>query len=561
MMARTGGVDIGKGDDEGGGPAEGGGAMRAAPPMNAPSLAAIAALVRAGATDRAWKLLSETRAQGLADEPAAAALEGRLLKDKAGQAAGEERRTLLLRSAAAYQRAASLRPATYPLINAATLLRLGHDLAGSKQLALDVLGRLEAHPDEPETPYYRAATRAEALLLLDREAEARAAFGEAIALAPEAWEDHASTLRQFALILAEQKRDSAWLDALRPPRSLHFGGHMAFRATRPRPALRRRIEEALAEERVHFAYGALAAGADIIIAEAVLASGAELHLILPGGAEAFAARSVDPWGPGWRRRFDAVLARAETIRPVRPLGVEPDSAAIALADEVAMGTALMNARRLESEAVQLLVVDEEADGSAGRRRHGATARAGSRWAEGGWRQRFLVAPREDSAGPAEAAAAHARRPLAMLAVGQETEDPRRLAALRTRLTECPKAALAPYWAAGQVLIGYVRPGEAAEAARRLAAQGYSIGGSYSVAAPFADPFSGGERLPFAATASASAACASAPAGSACVTEDFAAALVASSPGAPAAEPVGELDPPDAGPPVALFALRPGPTAS
>jgi hypothetical protein len=489
----------------------------------------VIALARAGAVDRAWDMLL---------------------------AAGSEE------AAAAYRRSAETEPATYPLINAASLSLLAGNPPGAASLAAEVLARIDANPDEPETPYYRAATRAEALLLLDREEEARAAFAEAVALAPEAWEDHASTLRQFALILGEQGLDSAWLDALRPPRSLHFGGHMAFRATRPRPALRRRIDEALAEEKVHFAYGALAAGADIIIAEAVLDRGAELHLILPGGAEAFAARSVDPWGAGWRRRFDSVLARAETVRPVRPIGAEPDSAAIALADEVAMGTALMNARRLESEAVQLLVVDDEGGAPAGGRRRGATARAGSRWAESGWRQRLVVAPREESSTPGEPTAGGAvRRPLAILAVGQETEDPRRLAALRTRLTEGPKAALAPYWAAGQVLVAYCRPGEAAEAGLRLAGQGYCVGGSYAVSAPFADPFSGGERLPLAATASASAACASAPAGSACVTDDFAAALVASGPGAPAVEPVGELDPPDSGPPVGLYALRAAPAAS
>jgi tetratricopeptide (TPR) repeat protein len=535
---------------------------KSATDVTSTSPAAIAAFARAGAIDLAWQMLVAARPTGEEADAAWLALEGRLLKDRAASAAGDVRRDLFRQAGAAYQRAAKRDSATYPLINAASLFLLAGDAPSSKQGAQSVLDRIEANPDEPETPYYRAATRAEALLLLDREEEARAAFAEAVALAPEAWEDHASTLRQFALILAGQGRDSGWLDALRPPRSLHFGGHMAFRATRPRPALRRRIEEALAEEKVHFAYGALAAGADIIIAEAVLDRGAELHLILPGGAEAFAARSVDPWGSGWRRRFDSVLARAETVRPVRPIGAEPDLAAIALADEVAMGTALMNARRLESEAVQLLVVDDEGEAAAGGRRRGATARAGSRWAEGGWRQRLVVAPREDSPGPGEAAAtAVAWRPLAMLAVGQETEDPRRLAALRTRLTEGPAAALAPYWAAGQVLIGYSRPGEAAEAALRLAAQGYSVGGSYSVAAPFADPFSGGDRLPLAATASASVACASAPAGSACVTEDFAAALVTSGPRAPAVEPVGELDPPDSGPPVALFALRSGPASS
>ena len=179
-------------------------------------------------------------------------------------------------------------------------------------------------------------------------------------------------------ILAAQNRDSAWLDAHRPPRSLHFGGHMSFD---PKVVRREHLDEKIAsvleEENVGFGFGALAAGADIIIAEALLARGAELHAVLPGGVKAFAVVSVDPFGKAWRRRFDAVLAMAESVRPVRPLGAPPDSAMIGLADEIAMGAALMNGRRLESSAVQLLVLDsasEPANGASGRSRWSRTSR-------------------------------------------------------------------------------------------------------------------------------------------------------------------------------------------
>ncbi|HYD36647.1 MAG TPA: tetratricopeptide repeat-containing protein, partial [Allosphingosinicella sp.] len=149
----------------------------------------------------------------MTDDPAALGVRGRLLKDRALERDGAERRRLYGEAAAAYRSAAALSGSTYPLINAASLSLLSGDETQARTLAGQILRQIEADPDEPETPYYRAATRAEALLLLDREAEARAAFAEAIALAPRAWEDHASTLRQFALILAALGRDSAWLDA------------------------------------------------------------------------------------------------------------------------------------------------------------------------------------------------------------------------------------------------------------------------------------------------------------------------------------------------------------
>ena len=102
--------------------------------------------------------------------------------------------------------AAALQPATYPLINAATLSLLSGDRAQAAEIAREVLARIAAEPEEPETPYYRAATEAEALLLLGRREEARAALAAAVAAAPHAWEDHGSTLRQFVAIETDGTR-------------------------------------------------------------------------------------------------------------------------------------------------------------------------------------------------------------------------------------------------------------------------------------------------------------------------------------------------------------------
>jgi tetratricopeptide (TPR) repeat protein len=487
------------------------------------------------------------------DDPAALGVKGRLLKDRALAEVGPRRGQLFADAAAAYASAAALSDSTYPLINAATLTLFSGDSDRAESLARQVLEGIERDPDEPETPYYRAATRAEALLLLDRHDEARAAFAEAVALAPRAWEDHASTLRQFALILAAQGRGGSWLDAHRPPRSLHFGGHMSFD---PKVVRREHLDEKIAhvleQENVGFAYGALAAGADIIIAEALLARGAELNVVLPGGAEAFAAVSVDPFGKAWRKRFDAVLERAETVRPVRPLGAGPSAAMIGLADEVAMGAALINARRLESSAVQLLVLD-----SAAQIPNGASGRSREIWADGGWRQRILAAPRE-TRHDLQAAQADEAEPLAVLALGFATGAPieASLADVGALVAGLPAPALPPYLTEDRLILAYPGPGEAAEAAMRLLdALELRIGGQYGPAATFRDPFGGGLRLLPAATAAAAGALASAPPGTACVTDDFAAALAAAGPRRPASEYVGELDPPDGGPPVGLYALK------
>ncbi|HEX8448813.1 MAG TPA: hypothetical protein VF652_04415 [Allosphingosinicella sp.] len=519
-------------------------------------LITILAHARAGAVDQAWHLFDAAGLSAIQGDAAALNLKARLLKDKAIRTCGAGRIDLYSASAGAYEESARITGASYSLINAATLARLAGERDRSENLARAVLELVEARPDEPETPYYRAATRAEALLLLDRHDEAQTAFAEAIASTPRAWEDHASTLRQFALILAAQGRDSGWLDSHRPPRSLHFGGHMSFD---PKVVRREHLDEKIAavleEENIGFGFGALAAGADIIIAEALLERGAELHAVLPGGADAFAAVSVDPFGEAWRRRFEAVLERAEAVRPIRPIGAVPNGAMIGLADEVAMGAALMNGRRLESSAVQLLVLD------SAKTVEGASARSREIWAEGGRRQRVLTAARESRV-EAPAPDAEKTQTLAVLAVGLGLEIGARdlLDGLRRVVADLPAPLLAPYLTEDRLILAYSGPGEAAEAAIRLlgratGARPLRIGGQYGPASTFDDPFSGTVRLHPSATAAASAALASAPPGTAIVTDDFAAALAAAGPHRPASEFVGELDPPDSGPPVGLYALK------
>lgn len=486
-------------------------------------------------------------------DPAALAVKGRLLKDRALHAEGEGRRRLYAEAAQAYRRAAELGDATYPLINAATLSLLGSDEAASRALATEVLERIDRNPEEPETPYYRAATRAEALLLLGSEDEARSALAEAIALAPSAWEDHASTLRQFAIILASQGRDPAWLDAHRPPRSLHFGGHMAFCAQPGPTSLSQEVAAILEAERVGFGYGALAAGADIIVAEALIDRGAALHVVLPGGVEEFASVSVDPHGTEWRRRFDSVLAAAETVRTVEPTQSPPDEARIALADEIAMGTALINARLLASEGVQLLIL---ADGDT--EPESASARSREAWAQAG-RQHIVSAPRDDIGVLSKTVRSAVHHRAAVLAIRVDsvheggTAD--LLRRIKTMLDQFPMPEFPPSFTGQVVILGYPDVARAATMATMLAEEGVSVGGDYGIVDSVEDPFAHGLHPVGRSADLAHAAATSAPAGTACITGDFAAALAVAAPHRFRSEQVGELAASTGGEPISLLALK------
>ena len=313
------------------------------------TLPEILTLARAGASDVAWSLLDALPADQR-EGMDGLSLKGRLLKDRAASESGAARAALLREAGEAYADAARVAPATYPLINAATLSLLGGAAARAAHLAAETLALLDSGAHDPDTPYWLAATRAEALLLLDREIEARAALREAIASAPRAWEDHAVTIRQFRLILADQARSAAWLNAFRPPAPIHFAGPIGIAAGDAR--LEAGIEAAIATLGPGVVVGALAAGFDIVAAELLVRHGAELHVVLPAPPELFVEASVAPAGETWRARFDALLAGAAQV-DILDLPAGLSAGAAALAEEMALGCAVRSARLLDVDAVLL----------------------------------------------------------------------------------------------------------------------------------------------------------------------------------------------------------------
>ncbi len=317
-------------------------------PSNIPS---ILSLARSGATSRAWDAFLSAGLDGV-EEIEALTLKGRLLKDRAKQAAGAERAALFAQSGASYRRAARIRPDSYPLINAAAMALFAGDGASAAAIARDVLTLVDGDRSQGETPYWREATRAEAFLLLGRAPDAQTSLSAAIRCAPQAWEDHAATLRQFAAILAETGSDAAWLDPYRPAPSLHYSGILGIDSNDAIAA--EAISTAIVEIAPGFGYGALAAGADILAAEALLACGAELHVVLPSSREVFCQSSVAPYGPEWTVRFDALCDAAHSLTICNGDSVTT-RAGVALADYWAMGRAISKAIILESRAVALRI--------------------------------------------------------------------------------------------------------------------------------------------------------------------------------------------------------------
>ncbi|MFC0590431.1 tetratricopeptide repeat-containing protein [Novosphingobium aquiterrae] len=353
------------------------------------TLPAIAAMVRAGAVERAWELFV---GEGHADrrgDAATEAVRGRLFKARARLTQGREQAQLFAEAARAYSAANVIDPAPYLAINAATLSLLAQDDSAARTGARQVIAMLDSGSNLADTPYYLAATRAEAALLLGDQNAAEAAMDQAATHDPDGWRDRATTIAQLREITAVRGDDATWLIRFAPPASLHFAGHMGLASGGNLEAqLARQVDALIAAERIGFAWGALAAGADIIIAERLLAAGVELHLVLPCAPDTFEGQSVHPAGQQWSARYRSVLARANSLRlAAADAGAVHDPIATAHAGELAIGATLLNASELASTCCQLIVTDADGGGRN-------TARQAAMWPAGAGPQHHLTVARD-----------------------------------------------------------------------------------------------------------------------------------------------------------------------
>ena len=320
---------------------------------------AVLALARAGSTDQAARRFAEYGLADVASEDVRA-LEARIAKDIALTADGEERRRLAARSAALYEAIFADTQGYYPGINAATLRLVSGDAESARRLARLVLGILRRGDDDG---YYRAATEAEAHLLLDDIPAANSALERAAALHGGDYGAVATTRRQLRLVCDLQDIDRELLARLAPPRVVHYCGHrIGARAEGAFPAEREQeVAAAIAEEierqRPSYAYGSLASGADILWAEALLARAVDVHVVLPFARDEFVETSVADAGLEWVERFRSCLSAAAEVSYATDGAHLGDDVLYRYGAELAMGLALLRGRFLDADVHQVAVWD------------------------------------------------------------------------------------------------------------------------------------------------------------------------------------------------------------
>lgn len=359
-------------------------------------------LARAGAAAEA---LRRFHALALGDSESAeiAALEARLSKDRAlAERDPRRRKELTARAARHYADVYERTGDTYPGINAATLWLLAGDAARSRELAERVLDETRA-PDEAsgEAAYYREATVAEALFLLGRAEYARAALARAAEALPDDVSAWSTTRKQLSRILAALSLSRDLLAPLTPPTVAHITGHIASPPGRggkfpaeAEASVARRAARVVAEHDVRLGFGSLAAGADIVVAEAILDRGGELHVVLPFREDEFVERSVRPSGAAWVERYQRCRERAAALSYATHDRYLDDSMLFGYCARYAMGLAILRSRQLDAPLLQIAVWDGQLAGRG--------AVAGTATDVAGWRELGLPQIIIDSESTAEA---------------------------------------------------------------------------------------------------------------------------------------------------------------
>lgn len=333
------------------------------------------ALTRSGGLRRAAAEAAALTASLSAELPPAlaediAALSARIAKEHALQAEPAERPALAAAAARAYEEVYRRLGRSYAGVNTATLWQIAGRADQARALAQEVVKLVEresAAISGPADPgyYWARATRAEALLILGDHDGAAAALQTAANTESDDHGAQATTRRQLRFLCPALGLDPApLLEVLAQPEVIHFCGHMTAPAGTPsrfpleqHAAVAAQVREKLRARHVGFAHGSLASGADILIAEAVLETGAELHLVLPFAIDEFIAISVERGGPGWTGRFRRCLGQATSVTIASDSAYGGDDVLFAYAGQIAMGQALNRAASIDSRAWQLAIFD------------------------------------------------------------------------------------------------------------------------------------------------------------------------------------------------------------
>ncbi len=318
---------------------------------------AVLATARAGAATEALQIFNDWKLNEARRDAEILCLRPRLLRDLAYSGSEDAPLPDLLAQAAVdYENAFREAGGYYAAINAAACFAILGDRERALALASAAEAEVEkesADLDTDEETYWVRATRAECALIAGKRDDAARLLRAALATHDVTPGKKSSTRRQLRRLGKAAGIDEAWIEAHAPqPDVLFFSGPLATDGFNSAAALARIRQEADAifrTRRVSAAFGALACGADIVIAEAALEADIRLHVHLPLPLETFLKSSIEGYGDEWERRFADCVRAAQSVEWNRT--TVPCEAAFRLGAACAMGRAVRHAGQLTASVI------------------------------------------------------------------------------------------------------------------------------------------------------------------------------------------------------------------
>lgn len=323
---------------------------------------AVLSLARAGSLGFALSEYKRYALNNVRQHEDIMALGGRLSKDLYLRNTGKKALDYARDSAHQYEAAFQDTKGYYSGVNAATMALMSKmplaTITDRAKAILNILPKPENLTTEDH--YFIEATRAECHLLMGDISQAQACLDAAIIFDPLNYTAHATTLKQFKMILAKRDESTEWLSKFNPPKAMHFAGHINLALSQSEQAdLKLSIIDTIQKNDIGFGYGSLAAGSDILIAEALLGEGGQLHIILPCNIHDFLEHSVKPFGSQWVERFETCLANACSLKIATPNAPWPHPKINQLVGQFAMGKAILQGHQFSVPSCQLLIWDQK----------------------------------------------------------------------------------------------------------------------------------------------------------------------------------------------------------
>lgn len=330
------------------------------------------AVARSGGTRRALQLYREYNMAARTDHKSQG-LYARIVKDQAIKTGPDQRADALQVAAQAYASVFSSHGGHWPAVNAATLYLLSGNREEAARWAQEVFKACaDDLPETEQEEYFRSVSMAEASLVVGDVRTATLELWRAGTYRSVGHATRATTRKQMRFICAANELDPDVLGLIDVPQVIYYAGHIIsapgihgrFPADQEN-YVKERIGKYLDGKDIGFAFGSLAAGSDILFAEACRDRGIDLHVVLPFDPDPFIKTSVNPAGQNWVERFHECLTWCKQGAEKGTSSVTYATDGAFLGDEslflygaqYAMGHAVLRAKNLDTRQKMIAVYD------------------------------------------------------------------------------------------------------------------------------------------------------------------------------------------------------------